>query len=695
MNISLNSLADVRISNLYKSKGTKIETLSNPYFFTRLYPSDSCNSSSSYNLAALTFVPAVLSSINSKNHLEVFKSHTKTRRPQPSSNTNNDRVSSASKSSCIKNNKVEVAEHHRKLLLSKNKNHMSSKCNYIKLAIRNDKSEVICAMCNQCLITSNHDVCVLNYVYNKNSHADNQNANVSNVSNKKKHKPKAKKLKKVGSKERLASSKHRKPKTCLRWSPTRRIFNLSGKLINSNVFECQFNSSKGDNACTSNPHKPKANGFHILLLLLAGTVRFRNDHVVAILGYGDLQWGYILITQVYFVEGLGHLLFLVGQFCDLDLEVAFKRNTRFIRNLEGVDLLKGNRSTNLYTINLHEMTSASHICLISRAKSTNLPKLKYHKEHLCPSCEQGKSKKSPHPPKPVPNSKHRLHLLHMDLCGPMRVESINGKRFVLVIVDDYSRYPWIHFLESKDETPEVIKTFWKIIQVLLYAQVIIIRTNNGTKFKNQVLKQYFDDVGISHQTSSVKTPQQNRKSGYILSSCIVALCYPKNDHEDIRKLGAKGDIGFFIGYSANSLYWWSTVSCSKNYYYYSSTVGSSDSNDIYNNSRQCTDTKNSSSLAANIPNTSHNVDELYPQQHVQQQDDQAKLQPEVVANNVPNDMFNGNTFVNPFAPPSTSFAESSFQYVDSSNTHTFYQPYQHDYQCTKDHPLEQVIGEPS
>ncbi|GJX66991.1 retrovirus-related pol polyprotein from transposon TNT 1-94 [Tanacetum coccineum] len=264
-----------------------------------------------------------------------------------------------------------------------------------------------------------------------------------------------------------------------------------------------------------------------------GTVRFGNDHVVTILGYGDLQWGYILITRVYFVEGLGHHLFLVGQFCDLDLEVAFRRNTRFVRNLEGVDLLKGNRSTNLYTINLHEMTSASHICLISRATSTkswlwhqrlshlnfdtindlakndlvtSLPKLKYHKEHLCPSCEQGKSKKSPRPPKPVPNSKQRLHLLHMDLCGPMRVESINGKRFVLVIVDDYSRYPWIHFLESKDETPEVIKTFLKIIQVLLYAQVIIIRTNNGTKFKNQVLKQYFDDVGISHQSSSVKTP---------------------------------------------------------------------------------------------------------------------------------------------------------------------------------------------
>nr|GFA76481.1 retrovirus-related Pol polyprotein from transposon TNT 1-94 [Tanacetum cinerariifolium] len=75
-----------------------------------------------------------------------------------------------------------------------------------------------------------------------------------------------------------------------------------------------------------------------------GTVRFENDHVAAILGFGDLQWGNILITMVYFIEGLGHNLFSVGQFCDSDLEVAFRRNAYFVRNLEGVDLLKGDHS---------------------------------------------------------------------------------------------------------------------------------------------------------------------------------------------------------------------------------------------------------------------------------------------------------------------------------------------------------------
>nr|GEU38726.1 hypothetical protein [Tanacetum cinerariifolium] len=210
-----------------------------------------------------------------------------------------------------------------------------------------------------------------------------------------------------------------------------------------------------------------------------------KQHIAAILGYGDLKWGNITITWVYFVEGLGHNLFSVGQLCDADLEVAFRRNTCFIKDLDGVDLLKGNCSTNLYTINLYDMASASPICLMAHATLTKswlwhqrlshlnfntindlakndlvsgLPKFKYAKEYLYPFYEQGKSKRASHPPKPVPNSKQRLHLLHMDLCGPMRGASINGKRI---------------------------------------------------EFKNQALKEYFDSVGITHETSAAKTPQQN------------------------------------------------------------------------------------------------------------------------------------------------------------------------------------------
>ncbi|GJR87958.1 hypothetical protein Tco_0211969 [Tanacetum coccineum] len=106
---------------------------------------------------------------------------TKTRRPQPRSNTKNDRVPSASKSSHILNKEVEVEDHPRNLLLSKNKKHMSSECNNIKLVIRNDKSKIVCVMCKQCLITKNHDACVLNYVNGMNSRRKKQKANVSNI----------------------------------------------------------------------------------------------------------------------------------------------------------------------------------------------------------------------------------------------------------------------------------------------------------------------------------------------------------------------------------------------------------------------------------------------------------------------------------------------------------------------------------
>ncbi|GJW56016.1 retrovirus-related pol polyprotein from transposon TNT 1-94 [Tanacetum coccineum] len=271
-----------------------------------------------------------------------------------------------------------------------------------------------------------------------------------------------------------------------------------------------------------------------------GTVRFGNDHVAVILGFSDLQWGNILITRVYFIEGLGHNLFSVRQFCDSDLEVAFRRNTCFLRNLKGVDLLKGNRTTNLYTINLHDMASASPICLMARATSTKSCS-NIIKNIFVPHVSKEKSKRASHLPKPVPNSKQRLHLLYMDLCGPMRIASINGKRYVLGIVDDYSLYTWAIFLRSKDEAPEEIKTFLKNYS-----------STSSSSHYSIATACYTQNSSIIHRRFE-KTPYEliNGRKPYISFLHVRALCYPKNDHEDIRKLGAKGDIGFFIVYSAN------------------------------------------------------------------------------------------------------------------------------------------------
>ncbi|GJU82188.1 retrovirus-related pol polyprotein from transposon TNT 1-94 [Tanacetum coccineum] len=196
------------------------------------------------------------------------------------------------------------------------------------------------------------------------------------------------------------------------------------------------------------------------------------------------------IDRRLWVEGLNHNLFFVGQFCDADLEVAFRKSTCYIRDLKGNDLLIGSHGTDLYSITLQDTSTPNPIYLMAKATSsqawlwnrrlshlnfdtinllsknnivTGLPKLKFFKYHLCSFCELGKAKRKSFHIKTTTSSKRRLQLLHMDICGPMRVESINGKKYVFVIVDDYSRYTWTHFLRSKDETPEVLIDFLTLV----------------------------------------------------------------------------------------------------------------------------------------------------------------------------------------------------------------------------------------
>nr|GFC27589.1 integrase, catalytic region, zinc finger, CCHC-type, peptidase aspartic, catalytic [Tanacetum cinerariifolium] len=101
-----------------------------------------------------------------------------------------------------------------------------------------------------------------------------------------------------------------------------------------------------------------------------GTVRFGNNDFAVIAGYGDVVIGSMTIKKVYYVEGLGHNLFSVGQFCDKGLEVSFRKSTCFVRNEDGGDLLTGDRSSNLYTIALNEVASNSSACLLAKASSS-------------------------------------------------------------------------------------------------------------------------------------------------------------------------------------------------------------------------------------------------------------------------------------------------------------------------------------
>nr|GEU31027.1 retrovirus-related Pol polyprotein from transposon TNT 1-94 [Tanacetum cinerariifolium] len=189
-----------------------------------------------------------------------------------------------------------------------------------------------------------------------------------------------------------------------------------------------------------------------------GTVRFGDDQFATILGYGDLVQGNITINKVYYIQGLNHNLFLVGQFYDADLEVAFRKSTCFVRDLQGNDLLTGNRGSDLYTISLQESNTSTAIYLMAKASPTQawlwhrrlshlnfdsinllskkdvvigLPKLKYIKDQLSSSYEVSKEKRSLFRIKTIPSSKGWLNLLHMNLCGPMRVARTNGKKLIV------------------------------------------------------------------------------------------------------------------------------------------------------------------------------------------------------------------------------------------------------------------------
>nr|GEU72435.1 integrase, catalytic region, zinc finger, CCHC-type, peptidase aspartic, catalytic [Tanacetum cinerariifolium] len=384
----------------------------------------------------------------------------------------------------------------------------------------NVNSDLKCAMCNGCLFFDNHDSCVLAYINSVNARVKSKSA--KKPMNKKIWQPTGKMFTTIGHK----------------WRPTGRTFILVGNVcpltriittaivplrkpipLESNTSKpvvtlvysrkskaakkkVPVSNSKINKSLVSNKKEPNNSwGSTIsnvqsstvecrLSKLFSGMVKFRNDHVAKIMGYGDYKIRNLTILRVYFVKGLGHNLFSVGQFCDSDLEVAFCQHTCFIRNLDGVDLLTGSRGNNLYTLSLHDMAS-SPICLLYKASKTKswlwhrrlshlnfgainhlarqglvrgLRKLKFKKDHLCSACAMGKSKKKLNKPKSKDTNQEKLYLLHMDLYGPMRIDSINGKKYILVIVDDYTRFTWIKCLRSKDEAPYFIIKFLKMIR---------------------------------------------------------------------------------------------------------------------------------------------------------------------------------------------------------------------------------------
>ncbi|GJS94951.1 integrase, catalytic region, zinc finger, CCHC-type containing protein [Tanacetum coccineum] len=453
---------------------------------------------------------------------------------QPSGNTKKDKIQQTLSST--QKNKVEAYSRTVKSSL-KNKNCVvePNGTAYVQHSKLNANSELLCVKCNGCMLSDNHDLCVLDFINDVYARAK-PKSTVTIVGN-------ACPLTRITT---TAEVPLRRP-TALESDTSTPVVTLEPSKSWGSIVSDVPSSSLDE--CRSSK-------------LFSGTVKFGNDHVAKILGYGNYQIGNVTISRVYYVEGLGHNLFSVGQFCDSNLEVAFRQHTCFIRNLEGVDLLTGSQGKNLYTFSLGDMMASSPICLLSKASKTKSWLWHQRLSHL-----------------------NYGAINHLARHGVVR---------------------GILKLKSKDEAPDFIIKFLKMIQVWLKVSVRRIKIDNGTGFVNQTLREYYEKVGISHETSVARSPHQNgvverRNHTLIKAACTMLIyakallflwteavatacytqnrfiirlhpgktpyavlhdklpdlslfhvfgahCYPTNDSENLGKLQPKADIDIFIDY---------------------------------------------------------------------------------------------------------------------------------------------------
>ncbi|GJV76617.1 retrovirus-related pol polyprotein from transposon TNT 1-94 [Tanacetum coccineum] len=315
-------------------------------------------------------------------------------RPQPRSNQMKDKVMPNTSQVMFK--KIEVEDHPRISSISNQKRSIIA-CND-SLNSRTSNVNVVCATYGKCIFNSNHDACVSKFLHDVNART--KKPNVVPISTRK---PKSQANKSVATphKKTVASestttnskSYYRMlykrtsnawklwiaqqcpsaytwvPKTKKKWVPKVRNESVTKTVSFAIDNIVQLILFIVDSRCT----KHMTGNLSLLCNFVEkylGTVHFGNDQFAPILGYGDLVQGNITINRVYYVEGLNHNLFSVGQFCDADLKVAFRKSTYFVRDFQGNDLLTNNRGTDLYTISLQETTSSTPICLMDKASPT-------------------------------------------------------------------------------------------------------------------------------------------------------------------------------------------------------------------------------------------------------------------------------------------------------------------------------------
>ncbi|GKB31994.1 putative ribonuclease H-like domain-containing protein, partial [Tanacetum coccineum] len=332
---------------------------------------------------------------------------------------------------------------------------------------------------------------------------------------------------------------------------------------------------------------------------------------------GKIRTGKLDFEDVYFVKELKFNLFSVSQMCDKKNSVLFTETECLVLSPdfklldESQVLLKVPRQNNMYSFDLKNVVPSGGLtCLFAKAtidesnlwhrrlghinfKTMNklvrgnlvrgLPSKLFENDHTCVACQKGKQHKASCKTKLVSSISQPLQMLHMDLFGPTSVRSINHKTYCLVVTDDYSRFSWVFFLATKDETSGILKTFITGIENQINHKVKIIRCDNGTEFKNNDMNQFCGMKGIKREFSVARTPQQNGAEAvntacYVHNRILVTKPHNKTPYElllgrppsisfmrpfgchvtilntldPLGKFDRKADEGFLVGYSINS-----------------------------------------------------------------------------------------------------------------------------------------------
>ena len=265
---------------------------------------------------------------------------------------------------------------------------------------------------------------------------------------------------------------------------------------------------------------------------LGGEVTFGDGVKSKVVGKGKIEMtGFPVLNNVLYVKGLKANLISISQLCDDNHIVHFSQKDCKVLNPEGECILQGDRSvdncycitpkstivcnsakldkTELWHQRLGHMNSIDLSKLAKKDLVRGLPSLRKTSTHVCGTCQKGKQIRSPHKKSQYSASSRILELIHMDLMGPMRTESIGGKKYILVMVDDFSRFSLVRFLREKSDTSDLIINAIKLIQNQKDLQVARIRSDNGTEFSNNDLIEFCNQLGIKHEFSAPYTPQQN------------------------------------------------------------------------------------------------------------------------------------------------------------------------------------------